>query len=100
MLPAAARRVGSLGGCDGDAELQRQTAARWSGATTSTRSATSRIFDLFRDRGDPERGVVVNRYLWQASLDILSFLPLEGADPFSGLIVTGWGRVGGAAPTG
>ena len=41
--------------------------------------------------------MVVNRYLWQASLDILSFLPLEGADPFSGVITTGWGSVGGGA---
>ena len=55
------------------------------------------FFDLFRRRGDPERGVVVNRYLWQASLDTLSFLPLEGADPFSGVITTGWGSLGGGA---
>lgn len=55
------------------------------------------FFDLFRDKGDPERGIVVNRYLWQASLDILSFLPLERADPFSGIITTGWGSVGGGA---
>lgn len=54
------------------------------------------FFDLFRDQGDPERGVVVNRYLWQASLDVLSFLPLERADPFSGIITTGWGNVAGA----
>ncbi len=38
----------------------------------------------------------VNRYIWAGALDTLSFLPLEAADPFSGLIVTGWGRVGGA----
>ena len=38
----------------------------------------------------------VNRYIWAAALDTLSFLPLESADPFGGLIVTGWGRVGGA----
>jgi hypothetical protein len=55
------------------------------------------FFDLFRERGDPEQGVVVNRYLWRASLDILSFLPLETADPFSGIITTGWGSVGGGA---
>lgn len=40
---------------------------------------------------------MVNRYLWQASLDTLSFLPLEAADPFSGLILTGWGNVNGGA---
>ncbi len=39
----------------------------------------------------------VNRYIWAGALDTLSFLPLESADPFSGLIVTGWGKVGGAA---
>jgi hypothetical protein len=53
------------------------------------------FFDLFRDPGNPEQGVVVNRYLWQASLDILSFLPLETADPFSGIITTAWGNVAG-----
>lgn len=55
------------------------------------------FFDLFRDQADPEQGVVVNRYLWLASLDILSFLPLDTADPFSGIITTGWGSVGGGA---
>ena len=40
--------------------------------------------------------MAVNRYLWQASLDVLSFLPVEAADPFSGLLVTGWGNVGGS----
>ena len=53
------------------------------------------IFGLFRGADEPERRIGVNRYLWSASLDILSFLPLEGADPFSGVIATGWGRVGG-----
>ncbi len=36
--------------------------------------------------------VAVNRYLWYASLDVLSFLPIESADPFTGVIVTGYGR--------
>lgn len=53
------------------------------------------IWDLFSPGEDPERLIGVNRYLWSASLDILSFLPLEGADPFSGVIATDWGRVGG-----
>jgi Domain of unknown function (DUF3576) len=55
------------------------------------------FFDLFRDQGDPDRGVVVNRYLWLATLDVLSFLPLDTADPFSGIITTGWASVGGGA---
>lgn len=33
----------------------------------------------------------VNKYLWRASLDTLSFLPLATTDPFSGVITTEWG---------
>jgi len=32
----------------------------------------------------------VNSYLWHASLDTLSFLPLRSADPFGGVILTDW----------
>jgi hypothetical protein len=53
------------------------------------------IWDLFTPGSDPERQIGVNRFLWSASLDILSFLPIEGADPFSGVISTDWGRIGG-----
>jgi hypothetical protein len=33
----------------------------------------------------------VNKYLWQASLEVLNFLPVESVDPFTGVIVTGYG---------
>lgn len=33
----------------------------------------------------------VNRYIWQASLEILDFMPIESVDPFSGIIVMGYG---------
>lgn len=32
----------------------------------------------------------VNAYLWHASLDTLSFMPLASADPFGGVIITDW----------
>jgi hypothetical protein len=32
----------------------------------------------------------VNSYLWHASLDTLSFMPLASADPFGGVIITDW----------
>lgn len=35
-------------------------------------------------------GVAVNAFLWRASLDTLSFLPLASADPFGGVIITDW----------
>ncbi len=32
----------------------------------------------------------VNAYLWQASLDTLSFLPLKSADPYGGVLIYDW----------
>ena len=32
----------------------------------------------------------VNSYLWRATLDTLSFMPLASADPFGGTIITEW----------
>ncbi len=49
------------------------------------------IFDLFLNTDDPNTTVEVNRYIWNASLEILDFMPIEGADPFSGVIVMGYG---------
>ncbi len=50
----------------------------------------STIWELF-NRPDVEATVQVNRYLWFASLDVLNFLPIQTVDPFTGLIVTGYG---------
>ncbi|WP_424810796.1 DUF3576 domain-containing protein [Roseococcus sp. YIM B11640] len=35
-------------------------------------------------------GMTVNAYLWRATLDTLSFMPLASADPFGGVIITDW----------
>lgn len=32
----------------------------------------------------------VNAFLWRASLDTLSFMPLASADPYGGVIITDW----------
>lgn len=34
--------------------------------------------------------VQVNAFLWRATLDTLSFMPLASADPFGGVIITDW----------
>ena len=34
--------------------------------------------------------IPVNSYLWRATLDTLSFMPLASADPFGGVIITDW----------
>lgn len=35
-------------------------------------------------------GIGVNSFLWRASLDTVSFMPLASADPFGGVILTDW----------
>lgn len=41
-------------------------------------------------RAEAEVGIGVNTFLWRASLDTLSFMPLAEADPFGGVIITDW----------
>lgn len=44
-----------------------------------------------KDRKDEDAtGLAVNSYLWRASLDTVSFMPLASADPFGGTILTDW----------
>ena len=54
-----------------------------------------KLGDLFKSDSD-EIGSV-NKYLWQASLEVLSFLPINSADPFSGIIVFGKGKAPGSS---
>lgn len=35
-------------------------------------------------------GIAVNSFLWRASLDTLSFMPLNQVDPFGGVILSDW----------
>ncbi len=35
-------------------------------------------------------GIGVNSFLWRATLDTVSFMPLSSADPFGGVIITDW----------
>jgi len=51
----------------------------------------STIWDLF-ERKDTGTVVKVNKYLWAASLEVLNFLPVQTADPFTGVISTGYGN--------
>lgn len=60
---------------------------------------SSSLLDLFGNNDDPNVTLEVNRYIWVASLEVLDFLPIESADPFSGVIVMGYGTPpGGRTP--
>ena len=89
--------LSALSGCGGrlgnafSNEMSDETRAQLveSGALEDPNRST--IWDLFSNSDDPNVTVEVNRYLWNASLEILDFMPIEAADPFSGVIVYGYG---------
>jgi hypothetical protein len=49
-----------------------------------------RLFGPSRPTEDAGGGIGVNSFLWRASLDSVSFMPLASADPFGGVIITDW----------
>lgn len=73
-----------------DAALQQRDNLDNLTEPTFEESRTS-LFDLFASNRDPNITVEVNKYLWQASLEVLNFLPVESVDPFTGVITTGYG---------
>lgn len=51
-----------------------------------------RLFGMGGGKAKEAPGPVigVNSYLWRATLDTLSFMPLASADPYGGVIITDW----------
>ena len=92
LIPAMALLLAS---CSGFGGSFRDAMSRDVDAPETDESAARRergtIWDLFENRDDPNVTLQVNKYLWNASLDVLNFLPIQSADPFSGVIVTGYG---------
>jgi hypothetical protein len=43
-----------------------------------------------KNKSFSESGMGVNSFLWRASLDTLSFMPLNQIEPFTGVITTDW----------
>jgi hypothetical protein len=59
-------------------------------------STQSTLRDVINGGADANTSLEVNRYIWAASLEVLNFLPIESVDPFSGVIVTGYGTPPGS----
>ena len=88
-----------LSGCGSDPEKPQPTADVPPPAPSSKESGDSGVFGWFGGgssdsssglKAEDKKGVAVNAYLWRASLDSLSFMPMEQTDPFAGIIKTGW----------
>ncbi len=84
-------RKGLFGKRDKNSQTGEQTESQPARASAEETEERETIWDLFEGRDDPNTTIEVNRYLWNASLDVLNFLPVEATDPFSGLILTGYG---------
>ncbi len=90
-----------LGAC-GDAEIEHSYPESAKRGTVYTGEKRETIFgeggiDFFGNRsgkstgqGGGGSGLGVNSFLWRASLDTISFMPLSSADPFGGVIITDW----------
>lgn len=50
----------------------------------------SRLFGKEGEETAGASGIGVNSFLWRAALDTISFMPVESADPFGGVILTEW----------
>ena len=93
-----------VAGCEGGSGLttRTQTAAELDrDSLAAQRAESGSVLDIFGLRAstgpdrqrDPMGTTNVNRFLWRASLDTLSFLPIDSTDPFTGVITTDWGTV-------
>lgn len=79
-------------------EAKYPTGAERDGSTDSIYEKPPSIFgsgglSIGGKRGSSEdggSGIAVNSFLWRASLDTVSFMPLASADPFGGVILTDW----------
>jgi len=83
--------VVALGGCGNLLQGSGEVPAEFDPGLNDDGTVREKIFDLFTNNDDPNTTLEVNRYLWNASLDVLSFLPIQSVDPFSGVIITGYG---------
>ena len=79
------------GGSNANAPEAVATASNVPVNSREAKDQENSIWDLFNNDANPNVTVEVNKYLWLAAQDVLNFLPIESVDPFTGVIVTGYG---------
>ncbi|MBJ3763247.1 DUF3576 domain-containing protein [Maribius pontilimi] len=79
-------------------DRSRDSILRQRANTVAGQPRRETIWDLFSNVDDPDTKIEVNKYIWTAAQQVLDFLPIETADPFSGVIVYGYGRPPGGGP--
>ena len=89
-LPGLILCIGTLAACGGFANDREAANAQLRSERLIVDTERATIWDLFGNSDDPSVTVEVNRYLWRASLEVLDFMPVEAADPFTGIIAFGY----------
>lgn len=86
-----------LQGCGMGGEAKYPTGARRAATGNDIYEKPKSIFGdgglklLGGNKGENGDNVItVNSYLWRASLDTVSFMPIASVDPFGGVILTDW----------
>ncbi len=82
----------TLAGCQsgGLPTTRDEVEARRVGSVLGDQDGFSLFGNRSRGAADQPSGIAVNTFLWRASLDTVSFMPLASADPFGGVILTDW----------
>ncbi len=89
----------SLGACGSFGQPAGELAPQYSNPNNPSVIETNQantIWSIF-NRKNNDTSVSVNKYLWSASLEVLSFLPVQTVDPYTGVIVTGYGTPPGGS---
>ena len=94
-ITLAVALVGSLAACGGRsfgtaATARPETYSNANNPNNIETNPENTIWSIF-NRKNSDTSVRVNKYLWNASLEVLNFLPVQSVDPFTGVIVTGYG---------
>jgi hypothetical protein len=90
--------IGLLAGCTNAVPLDTRSKDQKDNDPFYDHSKRDTIFgeggmNLFSEKQDFTNsggGLGVNSFLWRASLDTISFMPVNSADPFGGVIITDW----------
>ena len=83
-----------LGSCSGDnggtSTRESEPLQATGGDSSKNGGVIEAVFGTNEGARSETSSIPVNGYLWRASLDTISFLPLNTADPFGGVIITEW----------
>lgn len=102
-IPVGLALAGLVVACDGNYSAKKEVGPRsgpqnrydpnaeglfGEGGFTFGKLASGELLD--GDAAAKGSAAPVNKFLWQASLDTVSFMPLASTDPFTGVIATDW----------